>query len=134
MGLDMNVYATNGENLTKENLWDEDIYLDLNSWYWRKANCIHKWMVKNVQDDVDDCDVYEVDVNQLRELKDLVEEVMEDPEKASDLIPTTVGFFFGSTDYDEGYRNDLDLTLTHINQMLEEYSMGETRFFYNSSW
>ena len=36
--------------------------------YWRKANAIHKWFVENVQDDVDDCDYYEVSKEKLEEL------------------------------------------------------------------
>ena len=135
MGLDMNVYATNGETLTKEDLYGEDdLWEDLNSWYWRKANQVHKWMVENVQHGEDNCGVYEVDINQLRELKDIVEEIMADPKKAPDLLPTESGFFFGSQEYDEWYREDLELTQNNINQMLEEAAMGPTRFFYTSSW
>lgn len=28
--------------------------------YWRKANHIHNWFIKNVQNGKDDCSVYEV--------------------------------------------------------------------------
>ena len=135
MGLDMNVYATNGENLTQDDLYGEDdLWQDLNSWYWRKANQVHKWMVENVQHGEDNCGVYEVDINQLRELKDIVEEIMADPKKAPDLLPTESGFFFGSQEYDEWYREDMELTLQNLNEMLEEYKSGPTRFFYTSSW
>lgn len=135
MGLDMNVYATNGENLTQDDLYGEDdLWQDLNSWYWRKANQVHKWMVENVQHGEDNCGVYEVDINQLRELKDIVEEIIADPSKAPDLLPTESGFFFGSQEYDEWYREDMELTLQNLNEMLEEYKSGPTRFFYTSSW
>ena len=135
MGLDMNVYATNGEPLTKEDLYgEEDLWEDLSSWYWRKANQVHKWMVENVQHGEDNCGVYEVDINQLRELKDIVEEIIADPSKAPDLLPTESGFFFGSQEYDEWYREDMELTLQNLNEMLEEYKSGPTRFFYTSSW
>ena len=135
MGLDVNVYATNGENLTQDDLYgEEDLWQDLNSWYWRKANQVHKWMVENVQHGEDNCGVYEVDINQLRELKDIVEEIIADPSKAPDLLPTESGFFFGSQEYDEWYREDMELTLQNLNEMLEEYKSGPTRFFYTSSW
>ena len=135
MGLDMNVYATNGENLTQDDLYGEDdLWQDLNSWYWRKANQVHKWMVENVQHGEDNCGVYEGDINQLRELKDIVEEIIADPSKAPDLLPTESGFFFGSQEYDEWYREDMELTLQNLNEMLEEYKSGPTRFFYTSSW
>lgn len=38
---------------------------------WRKANAIHKWFVDNIQDGNDDCGVYEVSEEQLRELLEL---------------------------------------------------------------
>ena len=135
MGLDMTVYATNGEDLTKEDLYsEEDLCQDLNSWYWRKANAVHNWMVENVQDGKDDCGVYEVFLPQLMDLKGIVEKIIANPKKAPDLLPTVSGFFFGSTEYDEWYMDDMHLTLKNINQMLEDHEEGETRFFYTSSW
>ena len=135
MGLDMNVYATNGENLTQEDLYEEDgLWADLNSWYWRKANAVHKWMVENVQDGEDNCGVYEIDINQLRELKDIVEKIIANPSKAPDLLPTASGFFFGSQEYDEWYMEDMHLTLKNLNEMLQEHKMAHTRFFYTASW
>lgn len=37
--------------------------------YWRKANAIHKWFVDNVQDGKDDCREYDVDLDNLEELR-----------------------------------------------------------------
>ena len=135
MGLDMNVYATNGEDLTKEDLYsEEELWQDLNSWYWRKANAVHNWMVENVQDGEDDCGVYEVYPNQLMKLKVIVEEILANPKKAPDLLPTASGFFFGSTEYDEWYMEDMHLTLKNLNEMLYEHKLDHTRFFYTASW
>ena len=135
MGLDMNVYATSGTNLTKDDLYsEEELWQDLDSWYWRKANSVHQWMVTNIQDDVDNCGVYEVDINQLRELKDVCEEVKTDISLAPTLLPTQAGFFFGNTDYDDWYKEDLDITIENINQMLDSAKTGPKRFFYTSSW
>jgi hypothetical protein len=44
--------------------------------YWRKANAIHAWFVKNVQDGVDECQESYVDREKLKELLDLCEEVL----------------------------------------------------------
>ena len=44
--------------------------------YWRKANQVHRWFVKNVQDGTDDCKTYEVSFNQLKDLKAICEEVI----------------------------------------------------------
>ena len=135
MGLDMNMYATSGENLTKDDLYGEEgRWQDLSSWYWRKANAIHNWMVEHIQDGVDNCGVYEVFPTQIVKLRGIVEEVMEDPELAPKLLPTASGFFFGSQDYDGWYKEDLELTLENLNEMMHEYKLGPTRFFYTSSW
>lgn len=45
--------------------------------YWRKANSIHNWFVQNVQEDVDDCDMYEVTKDKLEELLNLVKGVVD---------------------------------------------------------
>lgn len=44
--------------------------------YWRKANQIHLWFVKNVQSDNDDCGRYYVTEEKLTELRDLCREVL----------------------------------------------------------
>ena len=44
--------------------------------YWRKANHIHKWFVENVQDGEDNCNEYDVSIDQLKELLSLVNKVI----------------------------------------------------------
>lgn len=44
--------------------------------YWRKANAIHAWFVKNVQDGADDCREYPVTRSQLGRLRSICEQVM----------------------------------------------------------
>ena len=45
--------------------------------YWRKANAIHGWFVRNVQDGEDDCGDYYVTREQLHELRYLCRKVLE---------------------------------------------------------
>lgn len=101
--------------------------------YWRKANAIHKWFVENIQDGVDDCDKYEVAAEQLTELCDLCHQVIENRELAEELLPTQSGFFFGSTDYDEWYFEDVRRTFDCLTNLLDGCSKDET-FVYWSSW
>lgn len=49
---------------------------------------------------------------------------------AADILPTQAGFFFGSTDYDEGYVDDLKGTLKQLKPLLEDG--GD--FYYRASW
>lgn len=99
--------------------------------YWRKANAIHKWFVDNVQDGIDDCKNYFVDPSQLEELRELCQEVLDNHEKAKELLPTQSGFFFGPTEYDEWYFNDLRDTIEIIDWALDQ---NFSYFSYDSSW
>ena len=97
---------------------------------WRKANAIHKWFVDNVQDGVDECQTASVTKEQLQQLLNIVKQVQADHTLASALLPTESGFFFGNTEYDEYYFEDLDSTYSIIITALSEG--GD--FFYHSSW
>jgi len=99
--------------------------------YWRKANAIHKWFVENVQHGDDNCGAYYVSAETLRELRKTVEAVQAHPELAPRLLPTQEGFFFGSTEYDEGYFEDLALTKEILDQALAN---ADAEFEYTSSW
>lgn len=69
---------------------------------------------------------------QLEELLGVVNEVLADHSKADELLPTQSGFFFGSTEYDEYYFGDLELTkkiLKNALSMPKEWDFG-----YSSSW
>ncbi len=99
--------------------------------YWRKANQIHRWFVENVQDGVDNCGDYYVERNQLQELLDLCKIVHMDHSKAEELLPSASGFFFGGTDYDEWYYNDIENTISILEEALAD-KHGD--FYYSSSW
>jgi hypothetical protein len=99
--------------------------------YWRKANAIHKWFVDNCQDGVDDCRDAYVEFNQLQILLDLCRIVIIDKSKAEQLLPSTSGFFFGNTEYDEWYYNDIQNTIEILEKALEDKD-GE--YYYSSSW
>lgn len=100
--------------------------------YWRKANHIHKWFVENVQDGNDNCGEYEVGREQLCCLLDLCKKIMEKRDQAADILPTQDGFFFGSTEYDEGYFQDIQLTIDILQKSLAIPSGWY--FTYSSSW
>ena len=99
--------------------------------YWRKANAIHKWFVDNCQDGVDDCRDAYVEFNQLQILLDLCRIVIIDKSKAEQLLPSASGFFFGNTEYDEWYYNDIQNTIEILEKALEDKD-GE--YYYSSSW
>ena len=133
--------------------------------YWRKANAIHKWFVENIQNDVDNCEYYEVSKEQLEELlavcikvrdnsklvKGLVQngtqyengqwspcmeegEYIEDPTVAAELLPTQSGFFFGGTNYDQWYLDDIIDTIDILTKVLETTDFDREMITYCSSW
>ena len=144
----------NGIELDTKGLYS----LEFKSVYWRKSNQIHNWFVKNVQGNNDDCDKYYVNKEILQELisickkdiaylesleYDLSEEeedwitkekytykIYKDVNEDKINLPTTSGFFFGSTEYNEYYKKDLEDTV----EMLEKEIVKEGNFYYSSSW
>jgi len=106
--------------------------------YWRKANQIHIWFVKNVQAGVDECQETPVSIEQLVQLQEVCESVLADHSRAAELLPAQSGFFFGGTDYDEWYFRDVEDTLKWLNSMITMGALNENLkswdFYYQSSW
>ena len=103
--------------------------------YWRKANHIHNWFVDNVQNGVDDCDYHrEVTKRDLEDLLVVCNEVLCNPDLAESLLPTSSGFFFGSTEYDEYYMSDIKETIDIITKVLETTDFEKEMIYYVSSW
>ena len=106
--------------------------VSIDAGYWRKANAIHDWFVREVQGGEDECKPHYVDREQLLALREACEQVLADKQKAPELLPTASGFFFGSTDYDQYYFEDLESTLEIIDRCLALPTSWD--FEYRSSW
>jgi hypothetical protein len=102
--------------------------------YWRKENAIHNWFVKNAQQGEDNCAEYWVSREQLQELADTCKKVLADRNLAHELLPTSEGFFFGTTQYDEWYFKGLEKTQFRIEKYLRSPQFNEYDFYYQSSW
>ena len=109
--------------------------------YWRKANAIHKWFVDNCGGGEDECQRMYITDDNLNELLALCKEVKANPSKAGELLPTEGGFFFGSTDYDEWYFEDIDNTIAILEAVLAEIATEDAQnpfncaeYYYQASW
>lgn len=109
--------------------------------YWRKANQVHDWFVQNVQGGEDNCQKHYVSVEDLRSLVTTCEELLvkRDPELAEEELPTTSGFFFGSTEYGDDYWADLEYTVSELRPVLDWFDADEERrmnwdLHYRASW
>jgi hypothetical protein len=129
MGLDMYLHARkrNAENAEPE----EAIY-------WRKANAIHGWFGKNVckeegvEGGIANCKDYAVSREKLVELRDTIRVAVET--RDTSLLPPTSGFFYGSTEVDEGYWIDLNWTANRVDAVLSEYNEEDWEFEYWAWW
>lgn len=58
-------------------------------------------------------------------------EVFTDVDKVNELFPTSTGFFFGGTEIDEWYKQDVENTITIFEELLAE---EPSDYYYCSSW
>lgn len=112
--------------------------------YWRKANHIHNWFVVNCQDGIDECQETEVTKDKIEELHRVCTEIMDTHKKLlpevvkltlyEGILPTTEGFFFGGTEYDEDYIQNVEDTINILNNVLEGTNFDTDKIIYVSSW
>ena len=163
MGLDMYLYAEKSYSSYSSASWSEEedkkgvnaiakmmnaenlLFSDENSVqfaelkleiaYWRKTNAIHKFFVDNCADGVDNCQDTYVSVENLQELLSRCKEVLENRDIASKLLPTQSGFFFGSTEYDDWYFQDLEYTVKVLEKIIPEIEAhSDWEIYYRASW
>ena len=60
--------------------------------------------------------------------------IIEDASVADELLPTERGFFFGSTDYDQWYLENIEDTIEQIAKILETTDFNNEYVFYQASW
>lgn len=107
--------------------------------YWRKANHIHGWFVRNVQDGKDDCGRHYVSEDQRKELLNLCKRIVGEGQSyhsidgslASEELPVMKGFFFGFSEPGEWYFDSLLETIKFL-----EPTIGDdgASYYYHSSW
>jgi hypothetical protein len=100
--------------------------------YWRKSNQIHNWFVRNVQNNIDDCGEYYVSHEKLEELREICRLTLF--EKNPIALAPVEGFFFGSTDIDQYYWEDIKRTIKMIDKITKHKEYSDLSFYYSSSW
>lgn len=129
--------------------------------YWRKFNALHGWFVNECADGVDECQ--EIYVGErlddllvlLKQVKERLDkstlqkkvvqgwngenyevEVYDCNEEIEDLLPPTSGFFFGSDEVDEYFKENVDETVEIIENLLkeDEETGSHGYYYYRASW
>jgi hypothetical protein len=114
--------------------------------YWRKANAIHNFLVQECQGGVDECQLSIVRKSHLKDLlkrckkamsvKDIYlnDGILKDGEGIEEYLPTTSGFFFGGTEFNEWFFNDVEETIELVEKILKETDFKTQLICYRSSW
>ena len=101
--------------------------------YWRKFNALHKYFADNFGEENDNCTNMYLEIEDIIELRDLLKELsgkiklgkggaVKNPEVCEEMLPTTGGFFFGSTEYDEWYAEDIKNTVKMLDKVIAEHN------------
>jgi hypothetical protein len=69
----------------------QGISCEIHVGYWRKANAIHNWFVKNVQNGTDNCDRYNVSREQLEALRDECARALDLAPELVERVPAMAG-------------------------------------------
>ena len=101
--------------------------------YFRKHNYLMAWVEKTTGNEIENCKDIDLTKDQLESLLASINEVLADHGKAPSLLPTQSGFFFGSTEYDEWYFEDLEYAKEHLTGMLADMADEEIATF-NAWW
>jgi hypothetical protein len=123
MGLDMYLYRRPRK--------DEDVD-EINLGYWRKANAIHEYFTRNLtEDEEDNCTKIRVKKKDLLDLQRRCLKINRvGADVAEELLPTTSGFFFGGTEYDEYYMQYIAHTLGVVEETLDDWQPNDYVYYF----
>ena len=102
--------------------------------YWRKANWVRQWFVNHGYDSDANCEEFPVTKDMLEELLDDCLSVLANHDRAAELLPTSSGFFFGDTDYDESYFAQVERTAEELTDVLENIDFEAGEVYYYEWW
>lgn len=130
MGLDMYLYRKKRKSdyATNEDYKTAD---DVQLAYWRKANHIHKWFTQGVEED--NCTPIPVTEKKILKLIDICMDILQDKGDlavAEELLPTQSGFFWGNTDYNEWYYQDVRDTIEILAEALDDIEPNDELYYY----
>lgn len=106
-----------------------DFYYPEEDAYFRKVNFIYKYFQCKLVDE--QCFIEKED---LLDIIERCEKVLEDDTQADELLPTQCGFFFGSTDYDDYYFDNVADCKKQMEHLLEDFDDNTDIIYVVMSW
>lgn len=102
--------------------------------YWRNANAIHGWFVRETQDGKDECQTSYVTRTQLLQLAGICGRLLQtrDADEAAAKLPPVPGIFFGNTEIDNWYWQSLEDTIRQLERVVTADKL--LTFNYRASW
>lgn len=111
----------------------EDEKEKINPWnevaYFRKVNFLIPFFGYE-----ENCSNIEIDKYQVEDLIEACKEVLANHDKASFLLPVQIGFFFGSTDYDDWYFDDVQNVKEKFEEILADFDRDEDILIMHCWW
>lgn len=97
--------------------------------YFRKVNFLIPFFGYE-----ENCSNIEIDKYQVEDLIEACKEVLANHDKASFLLPTQAGLFFGSTDYDDWYFDDVQNVKEKFEEILADFNRDEDILIMHCWW
>lgn len=99
--------------------------------YFRKFNALLKWVDTHVKEveNLKDVILGKDDLQKLLDTLDVIND-----KNCHELFATTQGFFFGSTEYDEWYWQDINDLKTVIQKLLNEVDFERMVVYFHAWW
>ena len=114
---------------------DKITYIEESVAYWRKANQIHAWFIHHTDPETDDdCTSRFLTIDTLKKLLEDCKKVLKNPKLGPEILPTQEGCFFGNTDYDDEYLEDLKETVKILSRTILKDANEECEYVYSASW
>lgn len=113
------------------------INIRVNVAYWRKANAVHSWFVRELAKGVDECQDIYVSIEDMENLIAECKAALElyavgDIQAAGERMQPQAGFFFGTTEVDKWWAEGLKDTIKQLTPLVD---LGEKfEFYYRASW
>lgn len=107
----------------------EEHYYAESDVYFRKVNFVYNFFSNKLEDEC--CFA---DKSDIEELISRCDKVLADHSLAQELLPTRSGFFFGSTDYDNWYFNDVKDCRKQMKSLLRKYNEDTDVIYFIMSW